>query len=322
MNKIVSTYQDSDDAAHPFDSPNYFEWWYLDAIFDNGYSCALSCFWRTRYEDTYIPLIIIDIYPPQGEHIRGSAGFDYNNCHASQEKCDVKWGDNYIVQEGDTYKVHLRAENTGVDLTYKRQLPGWRWSDDCLLSANEDGKQFWVNALPRADVTGSLTIGDKTMPVKGEGYHDHNWGNVEMSQCFAGWGWGRMFGPKYTFIYGWTMPLSKEIPQTSSLFVARDREIVFVSPWVKFTLGNEQVHEESGIQLPNTLSMKACYEDIDINCRLDIVKILEYMKSDPDHGGFTTNYFRRQNKYDARIKIGDSIDDVSGQALNEYVLLR
>jgi len=42
---------------------------------------------------------------------------------------------------------------------------------------------------------------------------------------------------------------------------------------------------------------------MDIYCHLDVVKVLDYMKTDADPGGFTTNYYRRLNKYDARIKI-------------------
>jgi len=81
--------------------------------------------------------------------------------------------------------------NVGVELTYRRKLPGWKWTADGLLKNDAEGKQGWTNALPRASVTGKLFIDGQTIPVKGEGYHDHNWGDVEMSHSFAGWGWGR-----------------------------------------------------------------------------------------------------------------------------------
>jgi predicted secreted hydrolase len=322
VKKIVSKYQDSDDAVHPFDSPNYYEWWYLDAIFDNGYSCTLSCFWRTEYEGQHIPMIIIDLYPPEGERIRGNAAFDYKDCRASLEKCDVKWGDNYIVQEGDTYKVHLRTENIGVDLTYKRKVPGWKWTSNGLVKNDTTGKQGWVNAIPRAEVTGNLLLDGKIIPVRGDGYHDKNWGDVDMSHSYAGWGWGRMYDSKYTFIYGWFMPLITGDPIIPSLFVARDSEIIFASPAIKFTMGKEELHNVSGIQIPTQIQIQAISEDIDINCRLDIIKILEYVTNVTVPGGSSTNYFRRLNKYNARIKVGNSTDEVSGQALNEYVLLR
>jgi predicted secreted hydrolase len=323
MEKIVSRYEDKDDAVHPFNSPDYYEWWYLDAMFDNGYSCALSCFWRTRYQDFHVPLIIVDIYPPEGERIRGAEGFDYKDCHASTEKCDVAWKKNFVRQEGDTYKVCLRAENVGVELTFSRKLPGWKWTADGLLKNDVDGKQGWTNAMPRASVTGKLFVNDRTIPVKGEGYHDHNWGDVEMSQSFAGWGWGRMYDPKYTFVYGWFIPFDKSAPLIPSLYVARHAEIVFASPSVSVKLSKEVIHAESGISIPTDILIKAKAKDIDINCHLDIIKVLDYMKTDPvTAGGFTTNYFRRLNEYNARIMIDGSTEEVSGEAFNEYVLLR
>ncbi|MBN1375896.1 MAG: hypothetical protein JXA01_07055 [Dehalococcoidia bacterium] len=322
MKKIVSKYQDSDDAVHPYDSPNYYEWWYLDAIFDNGYSCTLSCFWRTEYEGQHIPMIIIDLYPPEGERIRGSAAFDYTDCSASLEKCDVKWGDNYIVQEGDLYRVHLRAENIGVDLTYKRKVPGWKWTSNGLVKNDVTGKQGWVNPMPRAEVTGNLLLDGKVIPVRGDGYHDKNWGDVEMSNSYAGWGWGRMYDEKYTFVYGWFMPLIKENPIIPSLFVARESEIIFASPAIKFTMSKEAIHAESGINMPDQIDIRALSEGIDICCRLDIVKVLEYVTNVTGPGGSNTNYFRRLNSYNARIKMGETVEEVSSQALNEYVLLK
>jgi hypothetical protein len=322
LNKIISMYEDRDDAVHPFDSPDYYEWWYLDAMFDNGYSCALSCFWRTRYLDIHVPLIIVDIYPPEGERIRGAEGFDSKDCRASLEKCDVAWKDNYVRQEGDSYRVRLLTAETGVDLTYKRKIAGWKWTPNGLLKDDADGKQGWTNALPRAAVTGDLFIGDKVMPVKGEGYHDHNWGDVEMSHSFAGWGWGRMFGPKYTFVYGWFMPLTKDDPLIPSLYVARDDETIFASPGVKCTLGKDELFQESGDSLPTEISIKGQSADVGIDCHLDIVKVMEFMKTDPDKGGYSTHYYRRLNKYDARIVVDGQPDVVSGEALNEYVLLR
>ena len=238
MKKIVSMYEDRDDAVHPFDSPDYYEWWYLDASFDNGYSCALSCFWRTRYEDIHVPMIIVDIYPPEGERIRGAQGFDYKDCHASPEKCDVTWQDNYLRQEGDRYNLHLKAGDVAVRLTYRRKVPGWKWTPDGLLKNDASGKQGWTNAVPRAEVTGDLVINGKSMAVKGEGYHDHNWGDVEMSHSFAGWGWGRMFDPLYTFIYGWFMPERDGDPVIPSLYVARGSETVFATP-AKWRTGSE-----------------------------------------------------------------------------------
>ncbi len=46
------------------------------------------------------------------------------------------------------------------------------------------------------------------------------------------------------------------------------------------------------------------------------------MKTGPDKGGFMTNYYRRLNKYHASIVVDGEPDEVTGEALNEYVMLR
>ena len=231
-------------------------------------------------------------------------------------------GKNYLRQEGDIYKVSLRAENTGVELIYKRRLPGWKWTRDGLMRNNADGIQGWINAVPRADVAGNLFLGNEVIPVSGQGYHDHNWGNAEMSRSFAGWGWGRMYDAKYTFVYGWFMPFDSGQPILPSLYVARGNETIFASPAVNGKLGGEEVHQESGNSLPTDILIQGMSADVEVSCHLQITRVMEHMKTGPDKGGFMTNYYRRLNKYDARITVDGGTDEIAGEALNEYVLLR
>jgi hypothetical protein len=38
----IPQWHDSDDILHPYENPEYYEWWYFDARFDNGYSCVAT----------------------------------------------------------------------------------------------------------------------------------------------------------------------------------------------------------------------------------------------------------------------------------------
>ena len=50
---------------------------------------------------------------------------------------------------------------------------------------------WWAVILPRATVTGTITIDNTTLNVEGTGYHDHNW-DVNERACFNfGWFWGK-----------------------------------------------------------------------------------------------------------------------------------
>jgi predicted secreted hydrolase len=326
LKKIVSRYQDSDDAVHPFDTPYYYEWWYFDGVFENGYTYTVSCFWRAVVMGSPVPFIAMSVYTPDGNKIDGAGVFDYKDSHASPDKCNVSVGNNYIRQEGSVYKLSMHVQqlgaNMGVEMTYSRRVPGWKWSEDGILLDDDTGKQGWVCALPRADVEGKLFIDGKPIPVKGQGYHDHNWGNTLMSNSVNGWVWGRMFHPEYTFVYFCLMPLTSETGINSALYLARNDEPVFASTGIKFTMGKNVLHEETGKSIPTDIIIDGSSEGVDVRCHLNVVKVLEAKTSEPDPGGFVSNYYRRLNTYDARITIDGKSVTITGEAINEHVLLR
>jgi hypothetical protein len=76
----------------------------------------------------------------------------------------------------------------------------------------------WVIAMPRAKVTGTLTLAGEKIPIKGLGYHDHQWGSVHLVEgvmlqdghIFEYWYWGRIHLPDYTLIY-WDGQLRAEL---------------------------------------------------------------------------------------------------------------
>jgi hypothetical protein len=61
---------------------------------------------------------------------------------------------------------------------------------------------------------------------------------------------------------------------------------------------------------------------VDVHCRLAVTKALDAIKSEPDPNGRTSYYYRRLNRYDARITVDGRTSVVSGDAINEHVLLR
>ena len=68
-------YTDRDDGLHPYDSTGYYERWYFDAQFNNGYICTTALFWR-RHSGSHQPSVVIDIYGPDGRKIHADEAFD------------------------------------------------------------------------------------------------------------------------------------------------------------------------------------------------------------------------------------------------------
>ena len=193
-----------DDAFHGQPSPDAFEWWYFDAIFDNGYSAATS--WHIGEMGTANPearFIMFSIYAPDGKKTGTLVNFPVSAAFASTETCDVKMSDNRLHGEFPRYEIHFRSGDIGGDLSFENLTQGYRSPPDGVtyLGREPDRYMAWTVAQPRARVTGKLILAGEVIPVNGVGYHDHNWGNVSLQELFDHWYWGRLFLPNHTLLY-------------------------------------------------------------------------------------------------------------------------
>ena len=138
----------------------------------------------------------------------------------------------------------------------------------------------------------------------------------------TGWIWGRMFHQEYTFVYFYLLPLTGKTGIRSALYLVRGDEPLFASLAMKFTTGKNVLHGETGKSIPTDIIFEGRSGNVDVYCHLDAVKVLEAIKSEADPNGHTSYYYRRLNKYDARITIDGKTSIVTGEAINEHVLLR
>ncbi|MHB8875935.1 MAG: hypothetical protein ACYC8T_19780, partial [Myxococcaceae bacterium] len=59
----------------------------------------------------------------------------------------------------------------------------------------------WVVPMPRAAVEGTVTMGGTVRRVRGAGYHDHNWGELNLLDTMGYWYWGRLTSADSTVVY-------------------------------------------------------------------------------------------------------------------------
>jgi hypothetical protein len=189
---FVST--DVDDSSHASANPIY-EWWYFDANFTNGYSATVVF---------YHPLDIVScaIYDPQGNKV--SYDIPYTTANVSTTKCDVQLGTgNRFWGSYPEYDIECSNGTIGVDLHMHSMVEGFKTppTGKKQMTTTPDTWMGWVIAVPRGNVTGTITINGTPMTVTGTGYHDHNWGNTTVHDLFDHWYWGRIFLPNYTMVY-------------------------------------------------------------------------------------------------------------------------
>jgi predicted secreted hydrolase len=202
----IKILQPKDNALHiDLDKKGNFEWWYFDARLDGGYTAV--GFFRAAHERTGKTAVEIAIYKPDGERLQKSVNYKRSEMRVSRELPDVKIGNNYLkadYSKGDLpiYEIYLDEDNLGIHLKYIAKVHGWMPGDGSTQFGDK-GTFCWCVPLPKALVEGTIRIGDNTIPVKGIGYHDHNWGNINMAMYLEYWLWGRLYSDNFTLCYAY-----------------------------------------------------------------------------------------------------------------------
>jgi hypothetical protein len=166
-----------------------FEWWYFDALMEDG--TAVVIVFSDNFSGDHKRHVSLELTAPDGKHQTSNTTYDEMGVFA-KDHTFVKIGESTFQGDLDTYSINVSTDNPqhlGVDLVLKRRLPSFRAATGQLAS----GPAYfaWLNAVPGGKVTGTITIGGKAMAASGEGYHDHNWGNVPISDLLGRWWWGR-----------------------------------------------------------------------------------------------------------------------------------
>lgn len=181
-----------------------YEWWYFDAVFDNGY--ALWSNWYCGYpgttKDPEHRSVDVCISTPDGMTIQMQPIFPLHETSASTKTCDGKWGENYARGGHPRWEIHFRGAQGGLDLVYENVTQGVREPPDgCFIGRIQEPRTdtYWTHVIhPRSKVSGKLIVGGNEIPVKGEGYTDHQWGNISLFDTFQWWYWGHIYLPNHT----------------------------------------------------------------------------------------------------------------------------
>ncbi len=315
-------FRDNDDALHPHDNEEYYEWWYFDARFDNGYSCAATFHWRNAFIRPRIPTVQIFIYTPDGQKHIGMAAIDKKECYSSSDRCDVIMGNNFARKEDNKYIISMHARKVGVELTYHRKIPGWKQGGTGYLYANEKKRQGWVIAAPRSDVEGTIHIDDTVIPVAGQGYHDKNWGNSNIYDCFSGWYWGRLYDPHFTVIYYWLFPVNKSEPIISRLLLAKDNKPVLITNEYELVIEKEELCGLTGKPLPGKIILQnRAGGEVQFRCQIHTTSVVERDKL-PKISEWDQYHWRFLGDYIIEAEVEGVSSLSSGKAIHEHLLFR
>lgn len=317
-----TNYQRRDDGNHIYKSDEYYEWWYLDASFDNGYHIVLTFHYMNGFLNPMAPSIQLMIYKPDGTQTARYVLCKPDEIYAGADYCDVRMGNNRLQDMGDgRYELFMVINGVGARLTFTNIVPGWKLGTGFNYKNEEIGwVAGWTVPVPHARVTGELYLKNETLQVNGVGYHDHNWGNYRCHKTFSGWYWGRIHHNLYSLDYSWVFPRSPEAPIFSPLMIAKGSEIVLSSTIMETKLEDLKKDEKTGKNYANRLIVTTDVLGVTMNLTIQTTRLVEYMQL-PKATDWDQFYFRFLADYTLDLEIDGIKDRVSGEMLHEYMVL-
>lgn len=185
--------------------PGAFEWWYVDAMFDDGTNVAFT--WATKTSNTFNepedhPYVKAAVTLPDGKQVIDSIPYEAKDCSWGKEQCDVKIGPHHFEGNLKEYTLFFSPVNgLGFDLKIVSKASPWRPGAGYFMLGDQEDKYFtWLCVCPTASVEGTMTYNGETKKVTGTAYHDHQWGTQHMMMTWNTWIWARQTVGKYTIL--------------------------------------------------------------------------------------------------------------------------
>lgn len=243
--KIISSL--TDNVWHKLGNSSY-EWWYFDAISDDGYSVVITFFCGLPFSPYYNEKIVQmqegkGIADPKqhtafyfclykNNKLLAYVLSEYSEKHffAALDQTKVIIGNNILVHSSDK-GFSIKIDDLAL---WGRKIKGevcfqpeFFPKIDWLTGEHE---HVWNCVAPRCKVNGELTITGlvKKRKIKffGIGYHDHNYGNRPMHHDISRWHWGRLHTKDQTAIYYITE--SKNDPKPFLMVLKNNGEVFYL----------------------------------------------------------------------------------------------
>lgn len=264
-----------DDVWHPQKDDKSYEWWYFDALSDDGREAVIIVFldnfiYSPRYNqlsrrisgNQRCPAVSFTYFRDGKAVYKATTEYHSSDFRASEERPEVKIGDSGFVMDAAQY-------GSGYVVTVKANLPGSRTLDakfewlsvESDLSGegfyDDESRHCWNMVAPRSDVTGRISVSARhcveleSIHFRGTGYHDHNLDNRWLAKTVRDWHWGRAHFADCSVVFCRFREIGSQQPRTRLILI---RDGVLENREVEM---HEQryVRDKFGIRYPSELDM-------------------------------------------------------------------
>ncbi len=246
------------DVWHEKENAKGYEWWYFDALSDDGKEGVVIIFldnfiFSPRYnapndskfkirnlipnrqnkvknDGEKVPAVAF-IYYRNGKPVyRAINEFPADGFKGNTETPECSIGENFFKFEsapyGSGYSIQINAK-----LRKNRTLEAhfeWLSIETDFLpekKINLEKTHFWNMVAPRSDVSGRITVTGKNgksldvVHFRGTGYHDHNLDNRWLPETVEDWQWGRAHFADSTAVFYRYKEIGETFPVTKFLTI-------------------------------------------------------------------------------------------------------
>lgn len=266
------------DGWHPQKDPKSYEWWYFDALSDDGTEAVAITFldnfiYSPRYNrpengssqvKSRFPAVSFTYFAGGKRIYRAESEFDEAEFSAKAESPECRIGNSSFRYDSTSYgsgylvSVDLpisRGRRLVAELEWVSIESDFRSAPFCYNEA----AHCWNMVAPRADVSGKITVVDRngktieTRSFRGTGYHDHNLDNRWLANTVKHWSWGRAHFTDATVVFYRYAEIGDDDPQTRLLLIKGGelvrREVTSVE--------QDFVRDRFGIKYPTRLFMES-----------------------------------------------------------------
>jgi carotenoid 1,2-hydratase len=223
------------DVWHPGKPPGGYEWWYFDALSDDGREAIVIIFldnfiFSPRYNslnrqlkrrpaeearESGIPAVAFTYYRDGKPLYRSVTEYSAEDFSADPEWPHCEIGKSFFSYDSAPYGSGY-AVNVFADIGSKQRLSAsfeWLSVESDLVPVAEESTRTvapghsWNLVAPRSDVTGKILIENHRkehsdeIHFRGTGYHDHNIDTRWLPEAVSRWNWGRIHFADATAVF-------------------------------------------------------------------------------------------------------------------------
>lgn len=214
------------DRFFKFSTPGAQEWWYFDAISEDGRD-VLVVVWYVGlpFDPSYGVAALRHLrnparYPQPDALDHCAIGislhrdgkplayalnaFDAASFSHRVEPFAIELAGNRVDRDREGYSLHVATPavdgKTPIEARIRFRPAAETSPFECDLGV-PGSRHVWIMAAADCAVEGEIRIGTRDVTFRGRGYHDHNAGEEEISRAIRRWEWGRVHHGASTDVY-------------------------------------------------------------------------------------------------------------------------